>query len=149
MLTTVYEWTRKQFERDAIGEEWREIPEDMEVRYITEDWRDEKCGAFERDFWLGIGATFDVEYDSYGDPEYVCSVSPDRLHCFEETFEEHFIDTSNIGAHETVTLVESQYMRFFPVLENTEEHVVIQFGDETKANYDLITGKWEAVGEED
>ena len=149
MLTTVYEWTRKQFERDAIGDEWREIPDEMEVRYITEDWRDEKCGATERDFWLGIGATFDVEYDSFGDPEYVGSVSPDKLHCFEETFEEHFIDTHGIGDHETVALVESQYMRYFPVLENTDEHVIIQFGEETKANYDIVTGEWEAIDEED
>lgn len=142
LLDKVYRWERKQFERDERDDEWREVPEDFEVHYITEDWRDEKTGKFERDFWLGLGATFDVEYDSYGDPVYVGSVSPDRLLCFEETFDEVLIDTSDIGDREYDALEESVAMRRFPILEDTAEHVVIRFGEETTADYDLVTGKW-------
>jgi len=61
---------------------------------------------------------------------------------FQETFEEFVISDALTGWRELTALRESEGMRIIPVLESTDEHIVLQFGNETKANYDLVTERW-------
>lgn len=136
-----YEWERRRYEKDADGR-WVEVRGEREVRYITERWLEEKTGRVESAFWSGIGATFDVERDEFGVPIGVTSVSPCGSRKFEERFFAHFIADDGLGCREEEALRESDDLRVIPVPEDTPDHIVLQFGVETKAEYDLMTGKW-------
>jgi hypothetical protein len=140
MLQTVYKWERKQYERDGKGCRWHELRDERQTLFITPEWFEEKTGANERRFWRAIGATFKVrECGGYTTCE---SVRPDGCARFCECFEPIDIDVNGIGYREAQALNEAESMRVIPILENTAEHVVLQFGEDTRADYDIITGRW-------
>ena len=143
MVDKIYLMECKHFTREKIGDEWRRIPDKTERRCISKSLRNEMHSVEERDFWVGIGAKYHV-YGSSNRSEisYICSVSPDGLSCRDYDFTEFSINTRLMGVREREALAESVGMREYPIIQNSAAHLVVMFGKETVAFYDLFTGTW-------
>lgn len=140
MLLKVYKWERKHYWRPVRGRTWRDKRED-EVMYITPDWFECKIGPDERRFWTQVcDARFTVTHK--GDVTHVNNVRCDGLVKCHETFTPVSIEYPMGAWREQEALIQAVNQRVIPILENTPEHVVLRFGEETTADYDLVTRRW-------
>lgn len=135
----IYEWYRNQYAK--VDGSWEFLPDESEVLYITRQWFEAKTDG-ELGFWESISSELAVSRDRFGDVCGIVCVNPDGTRKFEEDFYEIRIDEGGLGWREREALGESEDMRCIPVVERTDEHVVLRFGEDTTADYDVMTGRW-------
>lgn len=146
-LLIIYKWERRHYERDTRTSRWHETGE-VDVSYITPEWKRAKTGRDECSWWRAIGAYVRVTHDPYGSPygtvTRFLNIRPDGLEKCSEVFTPvSMYDAYNAGGwRERQALTEAYDQRMFELVENTDEHVCVRFGTETTATWDFVTERW-------
>lgn len=144
MLYRVYQWNRRKYTRNTPGGRWVEDTQAFERSYITPEWMEEKTGPAELRFWrLVCEAWVRVKRLPSGEVHFT-NIAPDKLEKREETFIPVRIhDAAHVaGWREKQALEEAETQRIIPCKMETPEHVVLEFGEETRAQFDLVTRRW-------
>lgn len=146
MSATIYKWTSEKYVRNTPNGKWKLVPEETKVTYCGAEWMEEKVGKDECRFWRAIGAWVRVKRNPYYGFVRFTNIRPDKLEKREERFDPIQLtgDARCMGWRENDAMGDCYWhQRLIPVLEDTDEHLVLGIGtDEHRANLDIKQMRW-------
>lgn len=143
MSARIYKWTKTDYERDEIGrgKRWNETK--SKIEYMTDNWAETMTSDEELSFWRNLGECV-VSRDPYKETVKVTRTSPDRLRKSVELFEPVNCNPwRNAGNRERSILENFENLRILPMVETSEDHIVIELRNEDKkALLDLTDSRY-------